>query len=327
MTRWGIVSTVKAPAREILDFVAHHLDLGADHIWIYLDARNEKAQLALEAHPQVTVTRTDSSYWKANKKQKPPMHQVRQTFNAKHAYAQADNVDWLLHIDVDEFIWPQSNVSEILDALPQECLSARVYPSEAMSSDGVDDADPEVTWFKAWISGKQGRRAISRQLYPNYGDYVKGGFVSHVAGKLFARTRVQGIQIRIHKVTLDGVEVSEECTLQSMELLHLHITDWETWQKKFDYRHEKGSYRAELRTALPKHGVGLTIHQVFENISKIPGGMEHFYGEVCRATPQLRQRLDQHGLLRAYRLELDRKRKAYFPDFQAGPRTEIPKNP
>lgn len=315
MTRWGVVATIKAPASDVLNFVAHHIELGADHLWIYLDARNHRAQAELQAHPQVTVTRTDDAYWQASGKNRPKKHQLRQVRNASHAYAQANALDWLLHIDVDEFLWPQHSVSDMLAALPDSCLSARVRPSEAMSSDGVLDAEPGLIWFKRWISGKHGRREVSRVLYPTYGDYVKGGFVSHVAGKVFARTGYPDMSLRIHKAVLGKDENPTQIALEQAELLHLHITDWAHWQKSFDYRHEKGSYRAELRAALPKHGVGMTLHQLFATLSQEPGGLRDFFEEVCLATPELRAKLDARGLLRAYRLELEAKRKRQFPDF------------
>ena len=37
MTRWGIVSTIKASEREILDFAAYHLELGAHRLYLYIN--------------------------------------------------------------------------------------------------------------------------------------------------------------------------------------------------------------------------------------------------------------------------------------------------
>ena len=42
-TTWGIVSTIKAPAKDILTFAAYHLDLGAHRVYIYLDAPDTRA--------------------------------------------------------------------------------------------------------------------------------------------------------------------------------------------------------------------------------------------------------------------------------------------
>ena len=55
MTTWGVVSMVRGPAQDILRFAAHHLDLGADRLYLYLDEPNPEAQHQLEQHPKVQV--------------------------------------------------------------------------------------------------------------------------------------------------------------------------------------------------------------------------------------------------------------------------------
>ena len=123
--KWGIVSTIKAPARDILTFAAHHLDLGAHRIHIYLDDENPAAFAALKAHPKCRVITTDAAYWQ-RRKSRPEKHQARQTANATHCYRRGPQLDWLAHIDVDEFLWPQSPLSGQLATLAPDVISARI---------------------------------------------------------------------------------------------------------------------------------------------------------------------------------------------------------
>ena len=37
MASWSLVATVKAPEEKVLAFAAHHLSLGANHLWLYFD--------------------------------------------------------------------------------------------------------------------------------------------------------------------------------------------------------------------------------------------------------------------------------------------------
>ena len=105
MTKWGIVATIKADTATILRFAAYHLDLGAHRIYVYLDDANPEAQEALREHPKCRVVRCDDGYWdRQNNGKRPPMHQPRQTLNATRAYNRATEVDWLMHMDVDEFL-------------------------------------------------------------------------------------------------------------------------------------------------------------------------------------------------------------------------------
>ena len=42
--RWAIVSTIKAPTKDILNFAAHYLSLGATHLYLFLDFPDPEAQ-------------------------------------------------------------------------------------------------------------------------------------------------------------------------------------------------------------------------------------------------------------------------------------------
>lgn len=318
MIRWGIVATIKAPAREILRFVAYHLDLGADHLFIFLDNQNPRAEAALAAHPQVTVTRTDGTYWQARGRKKPAKHQVRQTVNATHAYQQAGDLDWLLHIDVDEFLCPTRPVTDILSDIPRDVVCARVRPAEALSTDEQEGLDPAATYCKAWMSGDLDRRQLEQTLYPSFGKYLRGGFVSHFVGKIFVRPGLDQMIFRIHRGTIDGQEIAPQVALDEIELCHLHITDWASWQNSFDYRHAKGSYRSELNPTRDAGAGGLSMHELFAFLLQEGGedALRSFFDEVCLARPDLLQQLRAQGLLRVYHLDLAAKCKRHFPDWR-----------
>src|SRR6056297_626973 len=102
---WGLVSTIKAPSIDILSFAAHHLEMGAGVVHIFLDEDAPEARAALEAHPRCRVTLTDDAYWAHRREGRPENHQPRQTVNATKCYKDGPGVDWLGHFDVDEFLW------------------------------------------------------------------------------------------------------------------------------------------------------------------------------------------------------------------------------
>ena len=49
--------------RDVLGFVAYHLERGAHRISIYLDAPDDATFAALKSHSKVRVTQTDTAYW------------------------------------------------------------------------------------------------------------------------------------------------------------------------------------------------------------------------------------------------------------------------
>ncbi|WP_204114788.1 glycosyltransferase family 2 protein [Shimia biformata] len=316
--RWGVVSTIKADVEDILRFAAYHLDLGAAHIRIYLDERNDDAQAALSAHPRVSVIRTDQAYWQGLRGKRPAKHQVRQGANMGHAYASLQGLDWLCHIDVDEFLAPETTVDDALSALPGDRWVARMRPAEALAPDPAAPPAPGETLFKGYVPPNGKRLDTVQALYPTFGTYVKGGFLSHVAGKYFVRTGLTDCTFRIHNVFQGDTENPNQCELPSVTLLHMHMTSWDHWLRHYRYRHDKGSYRAELKSAVPETAGGLSLHDLFAMLETEEGeaGLRAFFDEVCVASPGLIARLDSRGLLVRHSLHLDEKRAKQFPEIR-----------
>ncbi|UOA27612.1 glycosyltransferase family 2 protein [Pseudosulfitobacter sp. DSM 107133] len=309
MTTWGLSSTILAPARDILSFAAYHIEAGAHRLYIYLDDPDSDAFAPLKAHPKIRVTRCDAQHWQKLGGKRPEKHQVRQSRNATHAHARRAEVDWLIHMDADEFLVSDRPVGTALAALPDTVQTARVRPMEQLAGDGQH--------FKAFIPNGPERAPIVNRLYPTYGAHIKGGFLSHVAGKLFARTDMEGLDVRIHNVFLDKVMNPSEVELTQVDLAHCHAKTWEDWLAAYRYRLEKGSYRAELAPATPRDAGGMSLHELFRFIEADSGedGLRAFYREVAEDSADLRTRLDNEGLLRTLQLNLDQLLSRHFPDF------------
>lgn len=312
MTRWGIVSTIKAPERDILNFAAYHLERGAHRLYIYLDAPDQVVFDRLKAHPRIKVVACDDSWW-AKRRGRPEKHQSRQFLNARHAYNRKVEVDWLAHIDVDEFLWPERSIDAQLADLPESCLCARVRPIEALAP-APGDTGPE-TAFKAFHLAADARQRAAETVFPTYGRYLSGGFLSHVAGKLFYRTGVAGLRAKIHNIEVAGQQNPGEVALPETELCHMHAQSWEDWQRSYRYRMHKGSYRAELKPQVNRQAGGLSLHELFTGIESQEGeaGLRRFYDEICVASEALCDRLAGEGLLRRHDLNLDAARQAQFP--------------
>lgn len=198
-------------------------------------------------------------------------------------------------------------------ALPADCLCARVRPIEALAPLPGDSA-PE-TAFKAFHLDPEARQRAAERVFPTYGRHLSGGFLSHVAGKLFYRTGIDGLRAKIHNIEVDGRQNPGEAALRETELCHLHAESWEDWQRSYRYRMQRGSYRAELKPQVNRDAGGLSLHALFSQIEAEAGeaGLRGFYQEVCLATPALCERLAAEGLLRRHDLRLDALRQAHFP--------------
>lgn len=306
MTRWGVVATIFAPTVEILEFAAFHLDAGAHRLYIYLDDPASDAYSLLKAHPKIRVQRCDEAYWRKSGGKRPVKHQVRQSQNATHAYHRKTEVDWLAHIDVDEFIVPEQEIGASLSELSSSTHCARLRPIEQLAGDG--------NHFKAFIPNGPSRIPTVAQIYPEFGKYLKGGFLSHVAGKLFVRTGLEDIEFRIHNIFQHGTSNPHQIELTNMTLAHCHAKPWNEWLKTFQFRLEKGSYRSELSPASKNE---FSLHELLQLLHDSEGnaGLKRFFDEVALDSAPLRQRLDELELLQQVDLRLDAKLARHFPDF------------
>ncbi|RBI84243.1 glycosyltransferase family 2 protein [Rhodosalinus halophilus] len=305
---WGVIATVRAPDREILAFAAHHLELGAHRLYLYLDADAREAQARLAAHPKIRVVRTDDAWW-AKRKGRPEKHQSRQFVNARHALNRRADCDWLAHIDVDEFLWPERDIGATLAALPADCLTARVRPIEALAP----PAGGPPVHFKATHAERTARQAAAERVYGAWAAHLPGGFLSHVQGKLFIRTG-HGLKLKIHNAWLGDTENPGLRELAGVRLCHLHAPSWEAFHAHYRYRLSQGSYRAELRPQASR--AGLNLHALFRRIEAERGaaGLRAFFEEVAVAHPPLLARLEAEGLLHRCDLALDETRARHFPD-------------
>jgi hypothetical protein len=314
---WGVVSTIKAPTRDILNFAAYHLDLGAHRVHIYLDEDDPAARSALKRHPKCRVILTDADYWQRRRRAKgrPPAHQPRQSVNATHCYNRDPQVDWLLHADVDEFLWPKAPLPGLLAALPANTVSTRIRPIEALAPDPADPPPPGNTWCKGFSRLQAKRREETNAIYPTFGDHLNGGFLSHVAGKILVRTGLPDISLRIHNAFVGKQQDSDPPELPQTRLVHLHAKGWQHWQRHYRYRLDHGSYREGLKPAPMPDGSALNMNQLFAMLEAEGGeeALRAFYAEVCTATPALRDRLAAHGHLHEVTLDLDAKRARHFP--------------
>ena len=306
---WGLSATVLASAREILAFAAYHLDQGAHRLYLYLDAPCPDAMPHLQAHPKIRVTLCDAAYWDKLNGRRPVKHQVRQTQNATHAYGRRADVDWLIHMDVDEFLVSGGPVADHLAGVDPALPIVRVRPMEQLSGDG--------TTFKGFVPSDGQRDATVRALYPTYGAFLKGGFLSHVAGKVFTRTGLDDVTVKIHNSFQNDQELKVADMLPGLDLAHCHAKSWEDWHAAYRYRLEKGAYRAELGPNKPRAKGGISLHELFAQIEEEQGtdGLRAFFDEVCADTPDLQARLEAKGLLRRVNLDLNATLATHFPGY------------
>jgi hypothetical protein len=141
MTRSVLVATAKNEAPYLLEWVAHHLELGFDDILLY---QNDSDDLT---HETMTLLQEMGVVAYADNRAAPGRHQIRAYLRASRlpAYKAAD---WVIALDLDEFLVVKTGdgrLADLLAALPDADvirLNWRVFGSShhrQLSQDLVTD--------------------------------------------------------------------------------------------------------------------------------------------------------------------------------------------
>lgn len=324
MVKWGVISTVKAPLFEVVKFVAHHLSMGARYFIIYLDEPNEEIQTFFQDDPDVLIIQTDLDYWGAAG-QRPKSIERRQIFNVNHGISlvrlNRPSLEWMAHIDIDEYLVNHAaklTISQKLKRVPKDVHSVQVRPIENLIP--PQPLAESVQYFKALMYPWGRRVRLSPTLFPEFGERVIGGFLSHKNGKTIFRVSEDQVYARIHYATRTENEQrdpKDTFYLRGYELAHFHSKPWDEFESLYQERRKSGSYRVLYKGKEIKREGLKPLWDVFDDIEQAEGieGIKRLHAAVCIATPDLVKRLENFNVLRRYNFDFDAKIQRYFPDY------------
>jgi Glycosyl transferase family 2 len=279
IARWGLVTTVRAPEAKVMRFAQHHLGLGASHLWLYFDDPDDPAILAAQGLPRTTVTRCSDDHWASLAKRRPERHQNRQSRNAQHAYATCP-LDWLGHIDVDEFLWPTRRIDTLLQEVSTDQPMFRIEPFEAMHD--PDRPQAYAREYRGTLPGHDS--ALSRSILGDHAAIIPQGMLSHRVGKAFFRTGIKGLSPRLHGAFLHGERLPGPPFAKDIVLLHDHAGTYDEWHAALPFRLNRGAYQYQ------------------PDLQRFLAAASHkdlalFFRETRTLTPEKRRLLRDHGRL------------------------------
>jgi hypothetical protein len=205
-------------------------------------------------------------------------------------------LDWLGHIDVDEFLINSGTLVHTLSTVPPATAAVRIPPAEALA---VESGTP--CHFKLSHAQAQIPKAQLQDIYPTFGLHLYGGFLSHTSGKLFARTGIPDTRLGIHALKYRGEDATNRFKPPGLFLAHFHTETWEDFRSHLAFRREKGSYRA--RSERPELGQAELFNFLMEEDGE--EGLRALFDEVCADTPELRERLSARDMLITHAFDFD----------------------
>ena len=192
--RWGVVTTAREPLQLLIAFVAHHLSVGASEVHIFLDTPDKSKARKLAAIKGCFVTECSPAYWKqvAGRRHVRSLN-MRQIKNAESVYKTTD-LDWLLHMDADEFVMPSSDIGQALAASDPE-LVYREIPNVERVYLGPDT--PQTIFDGSFVIPMKHDAETRLRLYGERQSYLMDGVLGHQSGKSLVRVGEE-VVIGIH---------------------------------------------------------------------------------------------------------------------------------
>lgn len=180
---WGLTMLAREPAELLLAHLAWHIAAGARVVHLFLDDPDDPVAEAAAALPGVRVTRCDAAFWARHPQRRRPARIVaRQAYCATLAYRDP-GVDWLWHIDADEFLLQRSPLTEEL-ARHADLAGALVIPVRERALTRSTQAE----LFEGMFRIPQRGAGRMHPLLAPLADLAPAGVIGHALGKSITRT-------------------------------------------------------------------------------------------------------------------------------------------
>jgi hypothetical protein len=194
---WVTVCTALAPSWLVLLHAKYHRRLGARSVVYFLDAPDQyNAQELKELSETVTVIQCDPAYWE-RLGGRPSDLAKRQLVNLRVARAIVGAV-WVLHIDIDEFLYVRADGMQHMLALPLEISEIRLQNAERV----IDTTKP--FWPDGYLRTRTTNHALLTKHYGSQAVFYGLGLSHYFHGKSFVKNRKnikQNIHGAIHAAT------------------------------------------------------------------------------------------------------------------------------
>lgn len=253
-----MVSTIRAPEYQVNEFLEHYVGLGADKVYVFFDDP-EYASYDIERFAGKVISFVcNDAYWESVYKAPPMSHrqgrpdavEIRQGVNALFA-REIMHSDWILHVDVDEFIYAKKDVREVLSTYPDTVFSVLLRTLEAVY-DNVKSPGEETntTYFKKAVKQKD----LLRELYSE--ELLKcatNGLWGTIIGKSFFRKHPEVKFMSVHWPMPVDSSLTSNVPTYYIDLLHFEGQSYELFKEKFKLRvfknvakHMPNTYKVRL---------------------------------------------------------------------------------
>lgn len=210
----------------ITAWVAHHLDLGADRIHLFLDHQSPELMNTLPDHPRLTKTLCDTAFWQSLSGSRPDLIANRQCA-VFQSVLDASTADFVFHIDVDEFLSGQGSLAHSL-SLVDPAADCVVLTSMERVHMGAEDPDDIFSGAFRRQHGAMHQPQVDAADGP-CAPFLQWGMTAYAGGKSGLRTG-RNLTVGVHYPR--PLRPRRSAPLWGWELLHFDGLTQRHWTGK-----------------------------------------------------------------------------------------------
>lgn len=234
---WAVVATIRAPQEMIDKFICHYRNMNASEIHIFLDDPNFiNYDKSLLSDSRVNVYICDKELWKTRESKYPllvsgrPDNVEGRQFSNFLAIQDSSKVDWILNVDVDEFLISNYPISSILRETPDNIFMVGARTLEAVYEDfpKLDDIFSTKLFKNTY---KKNADFVAEEFNENL-VVNEHGFWGHRLGKGFFRRLEKIKKLSCHYPTPLNSSLLPKFQHKDIELLHFECMTFELFHEK-----------------------------------------------------------------------------------------------
>ncbi len=284
---WGVAATVNEETDQAICFAAHHIDLGADAVVLFVDDPDHMPH-ELVKHPKIEVVLCTEAVISGALRERLVRRNARKAFYFNHA-RRIMALDWLAMLDVDEYLLSDAPMRETLAEVPGDAAFVTMPVIERFAN--------SETLYRPPASAYKLKQSDRETLYPTFGPYLPDLLLGPAEPRLFVRGKLGAIRVGNFIVKHEKKVATNGYTPDNLRVAHCHADSIQDFEAALPRRIDEG-YKRRKPDGTSLKSILDTI-DISENRSEFAA----FFSEIAEPRPEVLDHLKQAGAL--YDIDLD----------------------
>jgi hypothetical protein len=255
----AICSTQRSTLKQTVTFIEYYQHIGAIKIFIYFDDPKDENYNIVKDMENVQAILCNDEYWQ--KEGRSESIEKRQMINSNHAITlcREQNIAWLLHIDVDEFIYldKKNTLNDYFNVFSNNIVTVRFPVCEAIpTAEEHNDFLTEITHFRShpicYRNSMKMKTLLKIRIKLNLlftkvkkiiltitdsKPYLTYGYMkAHIAGKSATRVNADVQLMGLHSSKINYKDNEYGTVANDAVILHYDAFSYEAWFQKWQKR-------------------------------------------------------------------------------------------